>query len=70
MELRLSTSVLMLTLLLIQFIAMGGALLFGRIAERTGAKHAIMITLVIWSGMVITPTSFIPPRSSCFWARW
>jgi UMF1 family MFS transporter len=52
-ELRLSTSVLMLTLLLIQFIAMGGALLFGRIAERTGAKHAIMITLVIWSGVVM-----------------
>jgi UMF1 family MFS transporter len=52
-ELRLSTSVLMMTLLLIQFIAMAGALLFGRIAERTGAKRAIMISLAIWSGVVI-----------------
>jgi UMF1 family MFS transporter len=52
-ELRLPVSVLMVTLLVIQFIAMGGALLFGRIAERIGAKHAIMITLAIWSGVVM-----------------
>ncbi len=52
-ELGLSPTILMLTLLIIQFVAMGGALLFGKIAERFGAKHTIMATLVFWSGVVI-----------------
>jgi UMF1 family MFS transporter len=52
-ELRLPASVLMLTLLAIQFVAIGGALLFGYIARRIGPKRAIMITLGIWSGVVI-----------------
>ncbi|HVZ60618.1 MAG TPA: MFS transporter [Terriglobales bacterium] len=52
-ELHLPTSVLMATLLLIQIIATGGALLFGRIAERFGTKNAIMITLVLWSAVVV-----------------
>jgi MFS transporter, UMF1 family len=52
-ELGLSPTVLMLTLLIIQFVATGGALLFGKIAQRIGAKRTIMITLVCWSGIVI-----------------
>ena len=52
-ELGLSPSFLMLTLLVIQFVALGGALLFSRIAGRIGSKHAIMLTLVFWSGVVI-----------------
>jgi UMF1 family MFS transporter len=52
-ELKLSPIVLMLTLLIIQAIATFGALLFGRLAERLGSKHTVMLTLALWSGVVI-----------------
>ena len=51
-ELRLSTTALMVTLLLVQVVAIGGALVFSRIANRIGAKHAVMCALVLWSGVV------------------
>ena len=35
------------------FVAFGGALLFGRIAIRIGAKRALVIGLVIWTVVVI-----------------
>jgi UMF1 family MFS transporter len=52
-ELRLSTTAVMLTLLIIQVIATPGALLFGRIASAIGSKHAVMVTLVLWSAVVV-----------------
>jgi UMF1 family MFS transporter len=52
-ELRFGPQVLMLTLLVIQAIASVGALLFGRLAQRIGSKQAIMVTLILWSGVVI-----------------
>lgn len=52
-ELGVDAQTVLLLVLMIQFVAFGGALLFGKIAERIGAKRAIMITLVIWSGIVI-----------------
>jgi UMF1 family MFS transporter len=52
-ELGLSDGTLMGTLLVIQFVAIAGALIFSRLAGRVGTKRAIMITLVIWSGIVI-----------------
>ena len=51
-ELRLSTTALMVTLLLVQVVAIGGALVFSRIANRIGAKRAVMCALVLWSGVV------------------
>ncbi len=51
--LKLSTTVLMVTLLVIQMIAIAGALLFGWFAERIGTKRAIVFALVLWSGVVI-----------------
>lgn len=39
-------------ILMIQFVAFGGALLWGRLAARVGAKNSILISLVIWSGVV------------------
>ncbi|MBI1940820.1 MAG: MFS transporter [Acidobacteria bacterium] len=63
-ELRFSPQVLMLTLLIIQAIASFGALVFGRLAGRIGSKQAVMVTLALWSGVVIyayfieTPTEF------------
>ncbi len=52
-ELGLATTDLMLTLLIIQAVAMLGALLFGRLAARVGTKPAVMVSLVIWCGVVI-----------------
>ena len=40
-------------ILMIQFVAFGGALLFGRIAIRIGAKRALIIGLGVWTVVVI-----------------
>ena len=45
-------SQLTLVILMIQFVAFGGALAWGRLAGRVGPKMAIFISLVIWSGVV------------------
>jgi hypothetical protein len=39
--------------LLIQFVAFFGALFWGKLAKWIGAKQAIIVSLVIWSGVVI-----------------
>ena len=52
-ELGLSTTALMVTLLLVQVVAIGGALIFSRLASRIGAKRSVMFALVLWSGVVI-----------------
>ena len=59
-ELGIKPPQLMITLLLVQFVAIGGALIFGKIANFIGAKRAVMISLVLWSGVVIYGYS-IPP---------
>ena len=51
-ELGFAATILMVTLLMIQIIAAGGALLFGRIASKIGAKRALMLALLLWSGVV------------------
>ena len=52
-ELGVATDLLLILVLMIQFVAFFGALGFGRLAQRTGAKRAILISLIIWSGIVI-----------------
>jgi MFS transporter, UMF1 family len=52
-ELGLPVSALMLTLLLIQFVAFAGSLAFSRLARHIGAKRALILSLVIWSGIVL-----------------
>ncbi len=47
-ELKLSTTTLMLTLLLIQFLAIFGATGMSRLSERIGTRRTLMIALVIW----------------------
>ncbi|MDQ3628179.1 MAG: MFS transporter [Actinomycetota bacterium] len=58
-ELGFETSVLIATILLVQFVAFGGALLFGRLAARFGSKSTIMGGLVIWMA-VVTTGYFLP----------
>jgi MFS transporter, UMF1 family len=45
--------------LMVQFVAFGGALFFERIANAVGTKNAILISLVIWSGIVIYAYGFL-----------
>ena len=52
-ELKLGSTALMITLLLVQIVGIFGALLFSWVASKTTTKKAVMLTLVVWSGVVI-----------------
>jgi len=51
--LELDQQTLTAVILMIQFVAFGGALLWGRLAKWIGAKQSIIVSLFIWSGVVI-----------------
>jgi UMF1 family MFS transporter len=59
-ELGLATSTLIGTILLVQFVAMAGALIFGRLAERYGSLPLIRAGVVMWMGVVAV--GFFLPR--------
>ncbi|HEX8745910.1 MAG TPA: MFS transporter [Pyrinomonadaceae bacterium] len=52
-------SFLLSIFLMVQFVAFFGALLFERIARWLGTKRAILISLVIWAGIVIYAYSML-----------
>lgn len=52
-ELGLSTDILMVTLLIIQIVAMAGALIFGKLAESWGTRKTILSCLGLWSAIVM-----------------
>ena len=54
-----SQSFLIGIFLLVQFMAIFGALLFERVAAFVGTKQAIMSSLVIWAGIVIYAYGFL-----------
>jgi UMF1 family MFS transporter len=58
-ELKLDLSTLSGVILMVQFVAFGGAFLFNWIAGRWGTKNAILISLVIWSAVVIYAYAFL-----------
>jgi UMF1 family MFS transporter len=60
-ELRFGQSVLIGTILLVQFVAFGGALAFGRLAKRYGSKHTILGGLVVWM-VIVTAALFLPEK--------
>jgi UMF1 family MFS transporter len=45
--------------LMVQFVAVGGALLFERLAYLIRTKNAIIVSLVIWSGVVVYAYAFL-----------
>ena len=49
----LDQSTLIIAILMIQFMAFFGALMWGRLANWVGAKRSILISLVIWAGVTI-----------------
>jgi UMF1 family MFS transporter len=58
-ELGHTQTTLIATILLVQFVAFFGALFFGRMAGRFGAKHTILAGLGIWMA-IVTGALFLP----------
>ena len=52
-ELKLGQSTLILTILIVQFLAFGGALLLGAMANRIGARKTILFSLVLWLAVML-----------------
>lgn len=52
-ELKLGQSIVISAVLLVQFVAFGGALLLGRFAERYGAKRVVLVALAAWTVVVL-----------------
>ncbi len=61
-QLGFGTEVLIATILVIQFVAFGGALLFGRLAARHGAYRSILWGTFAW--MVIVVAALFLPRGN------
>lgn len=51
-ELKIPMSQLTLAILMVQFVAFFGALTFQRIAAAIGAKRAVILSLIIWTGIL------------------
>ncbi|TVQ79968.1 MAG: MFS transporter [Bradymonadales bacterium] len=51
--LGLSTQVIMLTFLIVQLIAIGGAMAFSSLAVRWGTKNTLIVGLFAWSAIVV-----------------
>ncbi len=51
-ELNLRDEILLGTLLLVQFIGIGGAILFSRVARTFGSKKVLIFVLFLWSGIL------------------
>jgi MFS transporter, UMF1 family len=52
-QLGLSSSQLIVAILLVQFVALGGALAFGRVAARAGAYRTVLGSLGVWLLVVL-----------------
>ncbi|MFZ0544620.1 MAG: MFS transporter [Candidatus Promineifilaceae bacterium] len=65
-ELGVEKSTLAILVLLIQFVGVGGTMLFYRIARWVGTKRAIMISLAIWAIVVIFAYAFLYEESQLY----
>ncbi|GCD89021.1 MFS transporter [Nocardioides sp. LS1] len=61
-QLGFDTSVLIATILLVQFVAFFGALLFGRLAATRGSRQVILGGLVMW--MVVVVVAYFMPEKN------
>jgi UMF1 family MFS transporter len=52
--------------LFVQFMGIGGALLFERVARLLGTKRAIVVSLVIWAGIVVYAFAFFETRAQAW----
>jgi UMF1 family MFS transporter len=52
-ELRLTQSTLIITILIVQFLAFFGALVLGSLANRIGAWKTVLLSLVLWTAVIM-----------------
>jgi UMF1 family MFS transporter len=52
-ELKIPMSKLTMAILMVQFVAFAGAIGFNYVANWIGAKRAVMVALVVWTGVLI-----------------
>jgi MFS transporter, UMF1 family len=52
-ELKLGQSTLIVTILIVQFLAFGGALALGALAVRIGARKTVLFALALWLGVIL-----------------
>jgi len=60
-ELKFEQSQLIALILLVQFVAFGGALLFGAVAGRVGASKTVLYSLGLWT-LIVAAAYFVPER--------
>ena len=63
-ELNFKQEQLIVTILLVQFVAFGGALLFGRLAARIGAWRSVLLSLALWT--VTVALAFLVPEQAFY----
>lgn len=59
-------SFVLVIFLFVQFMGIGGALLFERIARWVGTKRAILVSLVIWAGLVVYAFALFRTRAQAW----
>ncbi len=67
-ELGIEPRQLIGVVLLIQFVAAPGAILFNRLAGRIGAKYTVVLTLTGWAGLLIWAYFMRTPGQIWLWA--
>ena len=65
-QLGFSTSQLIITILLVQVMAFVGALIFGRLAARYGARDVVLRSLLLWT-LVVAIGFFLPAGRFGLW---
>lgn len=65
-ELGLENATLIQVILMVQFVAFGGALFFNKVADWAGTKRAILISLVIWLGVTVYTYGFLRSATQFF----
>ncbi len=65
-ELKLSEATLVQVILMVQFVAFFGSLLFNYVAKALDARRAIMISLVIWTGVLVYAYGFLETQTQFY----
>jgi MFS transporter, UMF1 family len=65
-ELKISMGSLALSILMVQFVAFFGSMAFNWIAAVTGAKRAVIFSLVIWTAVVLLMYSWVHTTAQFF----
>jgi UMF1 family MFS transporter len=65
-ELKIPMSTLTLAILMVQFLAFAGALLFNRISAVVGTKKAILLSLAIWTAVLVAIFGYVRTTAHFF----